>query len=81
MIQLKFNTLYQAKEKALTDEVCSLPLSAQALYLHILFNGMFDKDGNITNIKTLAKAIGASTGDVRMLTDEKFNREIKGENR
>nr|DAU75620.1 MAG TPA: hypothetical protein [Caudoviricetes sp.] len=81
MLQLKFDNLIQAKGRVLNDKVCDLPLSTQALYLHAIFNGTFDKEGNITNIKALARAIGASAGDIQLLTDEEFYREIKGEDR
>lgn len=81
MLQLKFDNLIQAKGRVLNDKVCDLPLSTQALYLHVVFNGIFDKKGNITNIKALARAIGASAGDIQLLTDEEFYREIKGEDR
>ena len=50
MLQLKFDNLIQAKGRVLNDKVCDLPLSTQALYLHAIFNGTFDKEGNITNI-------------------------------
>lgn len=74
MLQLKFTDLNQAKEKAASEEVRRLPLSAQALYFHVVFNGTFDEDGNVTNIEELAEAIGASSADVKTLTDEGFYR-------
>lgn len=74
MLQLKFDNLDQAKERILSNEVCRLPLSVQALYLHVVFNGTFDEEGNITNIKALARAIGASDGDIKTLINEEFYR-------
>ena len=81
MFELLFDDTEELRKYIQSDKVTSLPLSAQALYLHALINGIFDKDGNITNIKALARAIGASVGDVQILTDEDYYREIKGENR
>lgn len=78
MFQMTFYNVEEAKNYILTDKVTNLPLSTQALYLHILFNGQFDKDGNITNLKTLARTVGASDGDIQLLTDEKFYKEVKG---
>lgn len=77
MFQLRFSDIEEARKCVLSDEVTSLPLSAQALYMQIILNGMF-LEGKILNIKTLARAIGASDGDIRLLTDEKFYREVKG---
>lgn len=81
MFELRFDDLEELRNHIQTDQVTSLPLSTQALYLHVLINGIFDEDDNITNIKTLARAIGASAGDIQLLTDEEFYREIKGEDR
>lgn len=72
MFELRFDEVEEARNYVLSDKVTSLPLSTQALYLHIIFNGIFDEDGNIMNIKALARAIGASEGDVKYLTDKKY---------
>ena len=72
MFELRFDEVEEARNYVLSDKVTSLPLSTQALYLHIIFNGNFDEDGNIMNIKALARAIGASEGDVKYLTDKKY---------
>ena len=77
MFQMRFSNIEDAKEYVLSDEVTGLPLSTQALYLQIILNGMF-KEEKVLNIKSLARAIGASVGDVRLLTDEKFYKEVKG---
>nr|DAY84527.1 MAG TPA: hypothetical protein [Caudoviricetes sp.] len=77
MFQLRFDSIEEASEYALSDKVVSLPLSTQALFLHIVLNGMFDEE-KVLNIKALARAIGASEGDIRLLTDEKFYKEVKG---
>lgn len=77
MFQMKFDDIEKAREYALSDKVVSLPLSTQALYMHIVFNGMFEGE-KILNIKALARAIGASDGDIKLLTDEKFYKEVKG---
>ena len=81
MFKFRFDDVEEARSYVLTDKVTGLPLSTQALYLHIIFNGIFDEDENITNIKALARSIGASEGDIQLLTDEEFYREIKGEDR
>lgn len=77
MFQMRFGNIEDAKKYVLSDEVTGLPLSAQALYLQIILNGIF-KEEKVLNIKSLARAIGASAGDVRLLTDEKFYKEVKG---
>ena len=81
MFELRFDDVEELRKYIQSDKVTGLPLSAQALYLHVLINGIFDKDGNVTNIKALARSIGASVGDIQILTDEDYYREIKGENR
>ena len=81
MFELRFDDLEELRNCIQSDKITVLPLSTQALYLHVLLNGIFDEDDNIINIKTLARAIGASEGDIQLLTDEDYYREIKGENR
>jgi len=81
MFELLFDDTEELRKYIQSDKVTGLPLSAQALYLHVLINGIFDKDGNVTNIKSLARTIGASVGDIQLLTDEDYYREIKGEDR
>lgn len=77
MIQMHFDDIEEAREYVLSDKVTDLPLSTQALYMHIVFNGVFYGE-KILNIKSLARAIGASEGDIKLLTDEKFYKEVKG---
>lgn len=77
MFQLKFSDIEEAREYVLLDNVTDLPLSKQALYLHAILNGVFER-GEILNIKTLARTIGASDGDIKLLTDEEFYKEVKG---
>lgn len=77
MIQMQFDDIEEAREYVLSDKVTDLPLSTQALYMHIVFNGVFYGE-KILNIKTLARAIGVSEGDIKLLTDEKFYKEVKG---
>lgn len=76
MIQMQFDDIEEAREYVLSDKVTDLPLNTQALYMHIVFNGVFYGE-KILNIKTLARAIGASEGDIKLLTDEKFYKEVK----
>ena len=77
MIQMQFDDIEEAREYVLSDKVTDLPLSTQALYMHIVLNGVFYGE-KILNIKSLARAIGASEGDIKLLTDEKFYKEVKG---
>ena len=77
MIQMHFDDIEEAREYVLSDKVTDLPLSTQALYMHIVFNGVFYGE-KILNIKSLARAIGAAEGDIKLLTDEKFYKEVKG---
>ncbi|MCP9067488.1 hypothetical protein [Streptococcus parasanguinis] len=77
MFQMKFSDIEEAREYVLLDKVTDLPLSTQALYLHVILNGIFEC-GEILNIKTLARTIGASKGDIKLLTDEKFYKQVKG---
>ena len=81
MFKLVFDDPKELRNYIQSDKVTGLPLSTQALYFHAIVNGIFDKDDNITNIKALARAIGASEGDIQLLTDEDYYREIKGEDR
>ena len=81
MFELYFDDMEKLRTYIQSDKVTGLPLSTQALYFHVIINGIFDKDGNITNIKALARTIGASEGDIQLLTDEDYYREIKGEDR
>lgn len=77
MIQMIFSDIEEAREYVLLDKVTGLPLSTQALYLHVILNGIFEC-GDVLNIKSLARAIGASDGDIKLLTDEEFYKEVKG---
>lgn len=77
MFQMKFSDIEEAREYALLDKVTELPLSTQALFLHVILNGIFEHE-KILNIKTLSRTIGASDGDIKLLTDEKFYKEVKG---
>lgn len=80
MIQMNFYDIEEARNYVLSDKVTDLPLSTQALYMHIVFNGFFYGE-KVLNIKTLARAIGASEGDIKLLTDENFYEEVKGEDK
>lgn len=77
MFQMKFSDIEEAREYVLLDKVTDLPLRTQALYLHVILNGVFEC-GEVLNIKTLARTIGASDGDIKLLTDEKFYKQVKG---
>ena len=80
MLQMKFSDIEEAREYVLLDKVTDLPLSTQALYLHVILNGIFER-GEVLNIKTLARTIGASSGDIQLLTDKEFYKEVKGEDK
>lgn len=72
MFELRFDDIEEVRNYIQSDKVTHLPLSTQALYLHVILNGIFDKDGNVTNIKSLARTIGASASDIQMLTDKSW---------
>lgn len=80
MLQMKFSDIEEIREYVLLDKVTDLPLSTQALYLHVILNGVFER-GEVLNIKTLARTIGASSGDIQLLTDKEFYKEVKGEDK
>lgn len=39
MIQMQFDDIEEAREYVLSDKVTDLPLSTQALYMHIVLDG------------------------------------------
>ena len=53
-----------------SDAFLDLPLTAQALYLHIVMRA--DDDGFLNNGKTIARMIGASQEDLDALIDARF---------
>lgn len=53
-----------------SDAFLDLPLTAQALYLHIMMNA--DDDGFLNNGKTIARMIGAKQSDMDALLDARF---------
>ena len=75
--QITIGVWQKPRKYVLLDKATDLPLSTQALYLHVILNGIFEY-GEVLNIKTLARTIGASEGDIKLLTDEKFYKEVKG---
>lgn len=80
MFQMKFSDIEEIRDYVLLDKVTDLPLSTQALYLHAILNGIFER-GEILNIRVLARAIGASEDDIKLLIDEDFYKEVKGEDK
>ena len=53
-----------------SDSFCDMPLSAQALYFHL---GMYaDDDGVVNNPKKLARSLGASVDDLKLLVAKRF---------
>ena len=76
MIQFKFKNNEELRKYILSDIVTCMPLGAQALYLQTVINGVVDDKGEILNIITLAKAIGASKEDVEILTDIDYYYEV-----
>lgn len=50
-----------------SDKFTDLPLSAQALYMHLLLQG--DDDGGLNNAKRVMRSIGATPDDIQTLID------------
>lgn len=80
MFRMKLSDIEEIRDCVLLDKVTDLPLSTQALYLHAILNGIFER-GEILNIRVLARAIGASEDDIKLLIDEDFYKEVKGEDK
>ena len=53
-----------------SDKFIDMPLTSQALYVHLLMNG--DDDGFISNPRRIQRAIGASDDDMRILMAKKY---------
>ena len=53
-----------------SDAFLDLPLSAQALYLHLNMNA--DDDGFVNNPKMITRVIGANSDDLQILIDKAF---------
>ena len=53
-----------------SDAFLDLPLSAQALYLHLNMNA--DDDGFVNNAKMITRVIGAKSDDLQILIDKAF---------
>lgn len=53
-----------------SDAFLDLPLTAQALYLHILLHA--DDDGFVNNMRTIVRMVGASASDVDALEEKHF---------
>lgn len=76
MLPFKFENNEELRRYILSDIVTCMPLSAQALYLQVVINGTVDDKGEVSNIITLAKAIGASTKDIDILKDIDYYYEV-----
>lgn len=76
MLHFKFNSNEELRKYVLSDVITCLPLSAQALYLQVVINGTVDDKGKVSNIITLANAIGASEGDIDILMDVDYYYEV-----
>ncbi|MDI6553123.1 DnaD domain protein [Leuconostoc falkenbergense] len=53
-----------------TDDFLDMPLSAQALYMHI--NMHADDDGFVSNVKTIIRMVGAREDDLKLLIAKRF---------
>ena len=53
-----------------TDAFMEMPLSSQALYMHLVMNA--DDDGFVSNPKTIMRAVGCNVDDKRVLESKKF---------
>lgn len=76
MLHFKFKNNDELRKYVLSDIVTCMPLGAQALYLQVVINGTFDDKGEVSNIITLANAIGASTEDIDILKDIDYYYEV-----
>ncbi|VDG20646.1 phage replication initiation protein [Lactobacillus plantarum] [Lactiplantibacillus mudanjiangensis] len=59
-----------SKQITETDLFMDLPLSSQALYLHLIMNA--DDDGFLGNAKTVLRMAGASNDDFKLLVAKQF---------
>lgn len=59
-----------SKQITETDMFMDLPLSSQALYLHLIMNA--DDDGFLGNAKTVLRMVGASNDDFKLLIAKQF---------
>jgi len=59
-----------SKQITETDVFMDLPLSSQALYLHLIMNA--DDDGFLGNAKTVLRMVGASNDDFKLLIAKQF---------
>lgn len=59
-----------SKQITETDLFMDMPLSSQALYLHLLMNA--DDDGFIGNAKTIVRMVGGSNDDFKLLIAKQF---------
>lgn len=59
-----------SKQITETDMFMDMPLSSQALYLHLIMNA--DDDGFISNAKTILRMAGASNDDLKLLIAKQF---------
>lgn len=59
-----------AKSVIMTDAFMDMPLTAQALYFHLLLRA--DDDGFLKNLSAIRREVGASNEDVQSLIDSKF---------
>lgn len=59
-----------SKQITETDMFMDLPLSSQALYLHLIMNA--DDDGFLGNSKTILRMVGASNDDFKLLVAKQF---------
>ena len=59
-----------SQQIAESDAFLDLPLTAQALYLHLLLHA--DDDGFVNNAKTIARMVGAKAEDLDALNEKRF---------
>ena len=53
-----------------SDDFCDMPLSAQALYLHL--NLEADDDGFVNNARKTQRSVGASVDDLKLLISKRY---------
>jgi|LGOV01.1.fsa_nt_gb hypothetical protein len=53
-----------------TDAFMEMPLSTQALYMHLVMNA--DDDGFVSNPKTIMRSVGCNVDDKRVLETKRF---------
>lgn len=59
-----------SKQITETDAFLDLPLSSQALYLHLIMNA--DDDGFLGNARTVLRMVGGSNDDFKLLAAKQF---------